>query len=103
MTDHLDTFAVRLVRKLIFFLEESNDTEPKHTPVPARHYQCFLDHNHVEEAKALLGNLEGIWHWQEAAGHLYPTIWTDEDGNCTDEMDAMLWQVVLNLICNRRA
>ena len=56
----------------------------------------------MEEARTALGNLDRVWHWQEAPDHLYPSIWTDDEGKCLDEMDTALWQVVLNMICNQR-
>lgn len=67
-----------------------------------RHYQCFLDHQHIEEAKEALGSLDGAWHWKEAPDHIYPSIWTDDEGTCLDEMDTELWRIVLNLFCNIR-
>jgi len=67
-----------------------------------RHYQCFLDPAHLEEARWTHGSLAGSWHWSSAPDHILPSVWVDEEGGCADEMDATLWQLILNLICNRR-
>ncbi len=34
--------------------------------------------------------------------HILPSVWVDEEGTCEDAMDATLWQLILNLICNKR-
>ena len=67
-----------------------------------RHYQCFLDHNHLEEAKEELGGLGGAWHWPGLPDHIYPSLWTDDEVTCHDGMDKALWQIILNMLCNPR-
>ena len=61
--------------------------------------QCFLDHDHPKDQS---GGLQGPWVWPEAPERSYSSVWTDDAVTCNDEMDATIWQLVFNLLCNRR-
>ena len=66
------------------------------------HFQCFLDPNHNQEARRELGSLKAAWHWPELPGHIYPSVWTDSEGKCDDEMNRNIWQMLFNILCNKR-
>ena len=67
-----------------------------------RHFQCFLDHLHLVEVAAAVGHLNSSWYWAEVPDHIYPSVWTGDHGECTDDMDRNLWQIMFNLLCNAR-
>ena len=64
------------------------------------HYSCFLDANHHEAAQSALGNLsfEAAWAWPNEQRTRYPSIWADDAAQCSDEMNRILLQVLLNML-----